>query len=291
MVRSLLSWLQLPLCAGAIFLVAHQAHAQSGWTQKKGNYYLKLYSTYGRSDEYFNLAGNKIMTSEFTQSISGFYGEYGLTDRLTLISHGPVLKHQYFETTEKITAVGDLPLGLKYSLGRGAFPVAADIIMDIPLAKADNYAQNKINTFERINLPAGDGEWNFKMTVAASHSFYPAPVYVSAYGMFNYRTSYKGADFSNQLSSGIEAGVNLCKKVWVMGKLSFQKSLGHATVVDFVRGEGTEFTALQVSSSISISPRTGLSLAYFNYTDFIVHRANLYSGGVVSFGISYELKH
>ena len=137
---------------GTAFLCLSTAYAQSGWTRKKGEYYIKLQTSYGASDTYFNLSGNQLKTSEFVQSITGFYGEYGIADRLTIISYGPAIKHHYFETTEKITALGDLPIGLKYGLLQGKFPVSISLITDIPIAKANNYAQNKQNDFEQISF-------------------------------------------------------------------------------------------------------------------------------------------
>ncbi|UII34154.1 hypothetical protein LVD17_10060 [Fulvivirga ulvae] len=280
----------LSLLIGTAFLCLSTAYAQSGWTRKKGEYYIKLKTSYGASDTYFNLSGNQLKTSEFAQSITGLYGEYGIADRLTIISYGPVIKHHYFETTEKITALGDLPIGLKYGLLQGKFPVSISLITDIPTAKANNYAQNKQNDFEQINLPAGDGEWNFRLMVAASHSFHQVPAYVSVYSTLNYRTQYEGVDFTHQAVSGAEFGGLIASKVWVIAGLSFQKSLGEGAIVDFVRGEGTEFTALEVKSSVELLKSISLNVGYFRYIDLIVKRANLYSAGIVSVGLAYEFK-
>ncbi|MBL6447505.1 hypothetical protein JMN32_14400 [Fulvivirga sp. 29W222] len=280
----------MSLALGAAFLCFSTVQAQSGWTRKKGEYYLKVQTNHGKSDNYFNLSGEQLKTSEFVQSVTGLYGEYGITDRFTIISYGPVIKHQYFQTTEKITALGDLPIGFKYGIFQGKIPISVSLVTDIPIAKANNYAQNKENSFEQINLPAGDGEWNFRLTAAASHSFYPIPAYASVYSTFNYRTQYEGVDFTHQAMGGTEVGIIIGSKVWLIGGLSFQKSLGSGAAVDFVRGEGTEFTALEIKSAVEVYNAISLNVGYFRYMDLIIERANLYSSGIISLGLAYEFK-
>lgn len=275
---------------GMFFLSVHLPMlAQSGWTQKKGNYFAKLYGTYGKSDQYYTLHGAKSTTAEFIQFASGLYFEYGLTDRLTLISNGPVVKRQYFETTTKITAVGDLPLGIKYGLLQGNFPLAASLMIDIPLAKKDNYAQNKEIAFDQINLPAGDGEWNYRLGIAASHSFYPIPLFASLNANYNLRTKYNDTKFSDQFTAGLEAG-SVLNRFILISAISFQKSLGESEVVDFVRGEGTEFTLLKASAGLYLTKRFLIDLTYFTYIDLLTDRRNIYSSNIFSLGFVYELK-
>ncbi|MEQ9168311.1 MAG: hypothetical protein RLO12_18780, partial [Fulvivirga sp.] len=248
------------LFATGIFLLvsAHASLGQNGWTKKKGEMYSKLYVINGESDNYFNLEGVKTTTQEFTQVIGGLYLEYGISERLTLITNWPFIKHQYFNNTEKITGIGDLPLGIKYGLIKGTFPVSLGVTAEIPIAKSDNFARNleQTNFIDQINLPTGDGEWNFRLTAAGSHSFNnaPFPVFISLFSTLNYRTEYAGINFSHQLNSGMGLGANIFnKKIWLELGISAQQSLGESEQVDFVRGEGTEFTSYSISSSYVIN--------------------------------------
>ncbi len=268
---------------------------QNGWTKKKGEIYSKLYVINGKSDNYYNLEGVKTKTQEFTQVIGGLYLEYGISDRLTLITNWPFIKHQYFNNTEKITGIGDLPLGIKYGLIKGSFPISVGLIAEIPIAKNDNFARNleQTNFIDQINLPTGDGEWNFRLTAAGSHSFNntPFPIFISLFSTLNYRTEYAGIDFSHQLNSGIGLGANIInKKIWLEVGITAQQSLGESEQVDFVRGEGTEFTSFSISTSYIISSNWGVNLSYFNYSDLISDRVNIYSAGVWTVGLTYELK-
>lgn len=274
-----------------LLLLALSVNAQSGWTKKKGTFFSKLSYNFYSSDQYFNLSGEKLETSTFRQRGIFLYGEYGLTDKLTLLTSWPAFKANSFETTSTVYGIGDLALGVKYALLQGKFPVAISFTPEIPLAPSDNYAQNKTNSFEQINLPTGDGEWNFLFNLAASHSFHPVPVYVSAYTTYNKRTSYKGVRFSDQFIAGIEGGINIAKKAWVNTKLAVQKTVGEQPgVTDFIRGEGTEFTAISLGVYVPVYKGLGVDVSYFNYTDWIVKRQNLYSAGIISIGIVYEKK-
>lgn len=271
-------------------LLAENVYAQSGWTQKKGDYLVKAFVNYTHSDRYFSLAGEEVQTSKYVQWVSGIYAEYGISDRLTALMNWPTLKHHYFETTEKITGVGDMAVGLKYKLFKGSFPLAISFMPEIPIAKANNFAQNKEISFERINLPTGDGEWNFLTNLAASASFHPFPAYASLGTTFNYRTSFEGLEFNHQLSAYLEGGVKVADIFWVNASLNTQSTLGESVVTDFVRGEGTEYTAYKLGILYPFSERWSLDVAYFNFADFLVERKNLYSSGVFSVGILYERK-
>jgi len=289
-------WAYLYITAMLIFFSSTYLQAQSGWTLKKGEYFFKVYSNYGSSDEFYNLDGTKLSTNEFTQLTTGFYGEHGITDKITLLTHGPLIRHQYFENSDKITGIGDLPIGFKYQILDGKIPVSLGALVEVPLAKADNFVtagQEQIGDVivaNRINIPTGDGEWNFRFTAAASHSFYPTPVYVTAYGTYNLRTEYEGVEFSDQFVAGFEGGVSIIDKIWLTFGLQVQKSLGESEVVDFVRGEGTEFTSLQLAAIYMFTEKLGINLSSFFYNDIVTDRINLYSANVYSIGVSYQLK-
>ncbi|MEQ8927273.1 MAG: hypothetical protein RLO81_15750 [Fulvivirga sp.] len=275
---------------GALLISVGSVNAQSGWTMKKGEYFFKVNYTTGSSDKYFDINGIERTTAEFSQSNFGIYGEYGLTDKITLLTHGPSFRSQSFETTETISGIADLPVGLKYKVLGGTIPLSIGLVVDIPLAKADNFASNTEIANTRVNLPTGDGEWNYRLTLAASHSFYPVPVYISAYSTYNYRTEYESTSFNDQLIAGVEGGVNIADKVWLSLSIQFQDTFGDPEVVDFVRGEGTEFTAINLSATYMITEQLGANATFFSYNDLIFDRVNLYNANVLGLGITYELK-
>ncbi len=280
----------LLLVSGLFLMTIPSGMAQSGWTKKKNEVFTKLGYSQFSSDQYFNLSGNDMTTAEFSQKAVSLYGEYGITDRLTAIVDFPFLKIHGFETTENITGIGDLKLGLKYAISQ-KIPVSLSIVPEIPIAKADNFAQNKINDFEQINLPTGDGEFNIYNTIAASHSFYPIPVYVNAYATFNFRTSYNDIDLSHQVMEGFEIGWQPIKKTWIKGGLKLQQSLSeNDQPVSFVRGEGTTYTQWITGIYYGINDNWGVDLSVIGFMGGPQERRNLYNAAAYGLGIVYEIK-
>lgn len=273
-----------------IFLQHSHLNAQSGWTKPKGEGYFQLSYQYFASDQYYNLSGNKLETNQFQQQSIALYAEYGLLDQLTLITQFPIQTFNSFETTETVSGIGDLRVELKYALPVN-FPVAISVAPELPTAKANNFAQNKEIAFDRINLPAGDGEFNLWSTLVASHSFKNLPLYASLFVAYNLRTSYEGNEFSDQMHLGAEVGYKILDKVWVNARLNALASVENVQQVrDFVRGDGAEYRAYSFGILAPVYKNFSINLSYRNFNDWIFSRKNIYSSGIFGAGIIYELK-
>ncbi|MCG9793285.1 transporter [Flavobacterium algicola] len=265
--------------------------AQSGWTKPKDTYFLKVdYSSYTSSD-FRNNTGNSLTTSDFTQNAISAYGEYGISNRLTAIAFVPFFKQNSYETTNKVSGFGDVKLELKYALLNKSFPLSVSIAPEFPTGKKDNFAVNKSNPLEQINLPSGDGEFNVWTTLAVSHTFTPLKLYASAYSAFNYRTKYKERDFQNQYQAGVEVGYQFFDRLWVNTKVSILTGVGaQPTTADFIRGDGTSYTGVSVGGLYEIGKNFGLTAQYFNSNSAIVKAKNIYANNILSFGIVYQKK-
>ena len=282
------------LCCGFLLLFAladgHEGFAQSGWTRSKHTYFAKLAYNYFQSEDYFNPDGKHLTTSRFIQHSLTFYGEYGLTDRFTTIIHAPLLKTNAFETTETVFGIGDIKIELKYRLFK-KLPIAVSVAPEFPTGSWNNYATNKNNPQETINLPTGDGEFNVWTTLAGSASFHPLPVYISASTGFNYRTRYKDIDFRNQMKYALEVGGKIANLIWINGTLVVQQSLGERQgVTDFIRGDGTEFTAVSFGAAWEFIPHWSINAQVWSYNDLIISRKNIYASPTYSVGVFYEIK-
>jgi hypothetical protein len=266
-------------------------HAQSGWTKAKDTYFFKLdYSAYTSSD-FRNNEGNSLETSDFSQKAISLYGEYGITDRFTAITFIPLMKQNAYETTNTVSGFGDVKLELKYSLLKNAFPLSISIAPEFPTGNANNFATNNSNSLEKINLPSGDGEFNVWTTLAASHSFPGSNTYISAYTAFNYRTKYEDRYFQNQFQSGLEVGHLFFNKLWLNTKLSIQTGVGQdPEFADFIRGDGTTYTAVSLGGLYEIGKNFGITAQYFNSNSAIVKAKNSYASNLFSFGIVYQKK-
>lgn len=275
----------------ALFFVVQEVDGQSGWTKSKGEgFFQTSFSTFNSKD-YFTLEGEKLLTNRFHQQSMVFYGEYGVTDKFTVIANLPLQNFNGFETTETVSGLGDLRLEFKHALLKKYLPLAISIAPEIPTGKANNFAYSKVNDFERINLPSGDGEFNVWTTLATSFALGDFPFYGSLFGSYNYRTQYDGISFSDQIAVGMEFGYKVFDKVWVNARLNGLTSVDEITeVTDFVRGDGTEYTSYSIGASVPVYKEFHLNLNYRNFNDLLFQRKNIYSGGVFTIGIFYNLK-
>jgi hypothetical protein len=274
--------------------IAVEAFTQSGWTRKKSTYFIKASFNIFSSENFYNPAGGKLITTSFNQQSLALYGEYGISDKLTTIVDFPLLKLNSFENTETVTGIGDLKIEFKYALLTKKVPLAISVAPEFPTGSQDNFAKNtqsNLGFVERINLPTGDGEFNVWTTLAASHSFHPLPIYVSLSTAYNFRTQYNGFSFRDQVKFNFEAGYKLLDKVWLNGTLSAQTSIGKERgATDFIRGEGTEFTAFGFGAAYEVVKHWSISLQTWGYTDLIFDRKNIYSAPTYSIGVFYEIK-
>jgi len=265
--------------------------AQSGWTKPRGELFSRFGYQYFGSDKYLNLSGDEMKTNTFIQHSFTLYGEYGITDRLTLLLDWPALKTHRFESTEAITGIGDLNTGIKYALSKKV-PLSLSIIPELPIARANRFAQNKNPDFGAINLPTGDGEFNIYNILSGSVSFYPTPIYSNAFFGYNLRTQYEEIQLSDQLLFGLEVGGKVLGWAWIKTAIKLQKSLNRSSeVVSFIRGEGTEYTSINLGLFMPIKDGFSADISYFDYVDFLIPGRNIYDAQVFSIGLVYEIKN
>jgi hypothetical protein len=274
--------------------IAMGAFAQSGWTRKKNTYFVKTSFNLFSSSEYYTPDGEKLKTTQFNQQSFNLYGEYGISDKLTAIVHFPMLKLNSYDNTETASGIGDLKIEWKYALLRKNIPLTLAVAPEFPTGSKNNYVKNlqsNLGFIEQINLPTGDGEFNVWSTLAASHSFHPLPIYISLSTAYNFRTQYNGFTFRDQVKFNFEAGYKLLDKIWLNGTLSAQTSVGKSNgTTDFIRGEGTEFTAFGFGAAYEVVKHWSISLQTWGYTDLVFDRKNIYSAPTYSIGVFYEIK-
>ncbi len=275
----------------AALFIFNFSSAQSGWVKEKNNFFVKSDFSYYRSSDYRNINGAAIQTSKFIQKSLLLYGEYGITNNLTGIVNIPLLRQQGYNTTNVVTGVGDLAVELKYALSKSKYPIALSIIPEIPLGTQGLQAVAKDGSGSFINLPTGDGEFNVWTVVAASHSFFPKPAFVSAYGGVNYRTEYANTNFQNQYKAGVELGYKLKNKLWLAIKYNVLSGIGRRPAfADFIRGNGSSYSAYSVSGMLETGRHWGINVLYHKLHSGLIKARNIYPAGLLSVGISYARK-
>jgi len=269
----------------------HSVFSQSGWTKGKGEFFGKIDYSRLSTDNYYSPNGTQLKTNVFSQNSINLYAEYGLRDRWSLITSAPLFRQNSFNTTKKVSGVGDLRVDLKYRIIKNNnWPVALSIGAEIPTGRANAFAQSKAVAQEKINLPTGDGEFNVWTTLAASKSL--GIGYISFYGAYNFRTKYDGLAFQDLYQVGGEIGFNPIKPLWVNGKIRGQWASGESKhpELGFVRGDGTTYTLMSMEAFYRFTSNMGISATYFTGNDLLAPFKNIYISSFYSLGMIYEFK-
>ncbi|MDX1410368.1 MAG: hypothetical protein R3330_19590, partial [Saprospiraceae bacterium] len=147
-----------------------------GWPQKRGHAYLKLYQWWVVADRHFTDTGLTDPNTTHSLFNTTFYGEYGLTDRMTVITSIPLYSRALFNNTrsattgellipgEAINGIGDADLGLRFGLYQASgLAVSATLTLGLPLGEASGGPSRILQT--------GDGEFNQMLQVDAGVGF------------------------------------------------------------------------------------------------------------------------
>ncbi len=270
-----------------------KSYAQSGWVKEKNEGYAKVSFSFFSSGDYYGLGGELNSTAtEFNYNAVNLYGEYGITKRLTTTVNFPVYRSNSLETSELVSGIGDVRIGIKYGILRGKYPLSLSVSSEIPTGKEMLFANSKMpdpisGLINTINLPTGDGEFNVWTTLAVSRSLHPVPVYLSLYASHNNRTE----DFTDQFQWGFEAGYIFSEAFMLRGKLTQLTTLGDDINpnVNFIFGEGTEYMSYSFEAAYRFIENWNVEIGYLNYfgSDF-VERKNIYAAPSFTVGISYE---
>jgi hypothetical protein len=265
--------------------------AGGGWPQPKGKGYFKLYSWWVIADQHYTDTGliDPNVTSGFFNN--GFYAEYGLTSRLTLIANVPVFSRAYMNnlrssTTgeiispgDAINSLGDIDLGFKFGLNKpgSKIALAASINFGLPTGEAAGG--------EAQNLQTGDGEFNqyLQLDAGTSFSLGKTPCYANLYVGANNRT--KG--YSDEFRYGIEMGAGLInQKLWITGRITgiesfYNGSTAASITSSSIFANNTEYTSIGGEVAYYVSDKVGFSLAVTGaFQGRIIFAAPSYSVGV-----------
>jgi hypothetical protein len=189
------------------------SNIQAGpWPQKKGKGYLKLFEWWLIADQHFTDTGD--IDPNTTNGIfnTNFYGELGITDRLTFSAYGTLFSRAFFNNTvsgttgeilvpgEAINSLGDAELNITYGLlQKQGIALSITGKLGIPLGEDQGGTQN--------NLQTGDGEFNQALFLEAGTSFQLGnnSGWIATGAGFNNRT--KG--FSDEYYINAQIGINL----------------------------------------------------------------------------------
>ncbi len=260
-----------------------------GWTRQQGTGYYKLRFQLIRADMFYEPNGNKTPITPLGDYTISFYGEYGITDRLTGIGYVPLYKRitldrvvgrpsgiVYFPGDET-SGIADIDLGVRLGLVRQAPTVLAVAVMfGIPVGD-----ENQPN-----GLLSGDGEFNQLVALEAGHSFHPLPMFATARIGFNNRTR----GFSDEFHYGAQVGYTLNRLVTLILHARGVESLrnGDNTVIGGMNGlyaNNQQYLEYGLEGIYLLSDAYGVSLG----VDTATRGRNVLSALKFSFGLSMSM--
>ncbi len=206
-----------------VLLLVRPAYADA-WLQKRGGGYYKVGYRMVRATHFYEPNGNRMQIPTLGDYTVSFYGEYGITDGITVLAYVPfferiTLNQQVGRTSGFVFSEGDAESGLADAIvgvriglvQHGATVLSATVKLGLPLGNDD----------QPSGLLTGDGEFNQVIALEAGHSFYPIPAYAIASVGFNQRT--KG--FSDEFVYTLEAGYTVAERFTIAAKVRGVESL------------------------------------------------------------------
>jgi hypothetical protein len=178
--------------------------AGGGWPQAKGEGFFLLSQRFIAANGYYNNQGFITSSPNLSAYTTHFYGEYGITDKITGILHTPFVTALSRDagvdafgnvfTADQAVGFGDVDLGVKYNFISKPFYLSAELNLGI---NSGNYFAGATES-----LHLGDGDFSQLVKIYASKGF-KYGIFATAFGGLNNRTN----GFSDEYHYGGELGI------------------------------------------------------------------------------------
>ncbi len=214
--------------------------SQSPWTQKKG----EAYTQFGFSTipNYTSLFGDPNFDTErsITDNTFQLYGEYGVSDKTTLILNVPFKNISTGELSgpgpidivltseETVSSLGNITAGVRHNFYNKKWLISGQL--DVELNTGSYNDQSGIRT--------GYDAFTFRPLISAGRGF--DKFYVQAFTGLDLRTN----DYSSNFRIGGEAGAKVLNRIWLVGFLDVVQSFENG---DFVAPIENTLTGLYVN--------------------------------------------
>lgn len=275
-----------------ILLIGSASLFAGPWPKPKGKSYFKLYEFWLQFDEHYTSNGEIDPNATLGLYNTALYGEYGITDRLTVFGNIPFFSRNVINTQvsgtrgteiipgEAINGFGDTDLGLRFGLTKpgSQLAVAGSLTLGIPLGEDAGG--------EQMNLQTGDGEFNQMLLLEAGTSLRlgsKAEGYVSAFAGVNNRSN----GFSDEFRFGLEGGVGVAnRRVYFIGRLTGSESFMNGDTAESapstsIFSNNAEFLSLGGEVNVYLTKKLGVSAGVAGaLSGRIIAAAPAYSAGV-----------
>jgi hypothetical protein len=240
--------------------------AASPWVKPKGEGFVQL-SLYGIGpyETLYNGSGEDFRTGrELTEYTVEVYGEYGLTDRWTLVGTLPFRLQEAGDLVSSPTLPsatvagtfdrpGNLMLGVRGGIIDAGYVLAWQADFEFPTGDFD----------DPTGLSTGYDAFTVAPTIAAGKSF--ARAYVSGTAGVALRSD----DFSSSWRVGVEGGFRVLRRLWLVGVVDVVQSFEDGDVQLPANNLQTglyvndqEWVAYGLKGLIDINDRVGLHVTF-----------------------------
>ncbi|AFM11295.1 hypothetical protein [Turneriella parva] len=172
----------------------------AAWVRAPGETLMALGVSYTSANKVYDDAGNTPGIPRFTEIATNFYGEHGVSERLTLGAMLPVLNLHSAENTTLLanerrhTGIGDSVASGQYLLVQGPVLVSAGLDLGLPTGN------------KNAAIATGDGEFSFMPKVSAAGGFQIGlPVFYLLSTGYHKRTVGFSDEIYGQLMGGFRA--------------------------------------------------------------------------------------
>lgn len=209
-----------------ILLVSISAFSQGPWTQEKGKFYTQF--SYSTIPSYDTLFGDPeyVINGNITDNTFQFYGEYGISDKTTLIVNLPLKSISFNQNVmcvttpcnpikHKETALGNLEIGIKHNFYKKDWLFSSQFSVEA----------NTSSFYIDSGIRTGYNAYTFTPLFIAGKSFNKA--YLQTFIGSKIRTN----NYSSNFKVGGEYGRKVSKNLWLVGFLDIEKSFNNGNVV------------------------------------------------------------
>lgn len=257
-------------------VLAYQLSVAGGWPQPKKSGFFQLSERWLISNEHFTDKGLIDPNVTTGLAISSFYGEYGLTNKLTVRAYVPFLVSNFqnniisgtrdivIQEGKALNSFGDIIIGADHLLYK-TNTISTTVGVSIGLATGT------IGQGEKQNLQTGDGENNITLRFDIGTAIYNTEK-LNIYGKGGIGFNKRSNDFSDEIRSQVEVGVIYKKNYYFIQKLFNVYSLQNGVK-----------SGKQISNAGVFANN-----AEFNAYEAIV-AANIYKGYHLSFAVNHIL--
>jgi protein XagA len=216
------------------FLATPSVSTAQAWAKSKGAGFYKLDYSVIRATDVYDKTGEVVPFRTLTNHAASFYGEYGITDKLTVMAYVPFFVRNTVNATKGAQTgniiepaiannnFGDVDLAFRYGLyNKNGIAVSANLFLGLPTGDAK----------QSDGLFTGDGEFNQMLKIAVGTG--KSKWWTQAAVGYNNRT--KG--FSSEFRYDFEFGYKFFNdRLLAMFKINGIESLNNGTAKEASTG-------------------------------------------------------